>query len=102
MWQRVYFSGIFGTVPGERYWFWPVPDARNCVNVHLFIGIIYNCCNHMRPLVHLKQVNTEYNCNTTLKQKKCQYRARAYYPFHTVPSDITTIGDTMYLLKYLT
>ena len=48
----------------------------------------------MRPLVHLKQVNTEYNCNTTLKEKKCQYRARAYYPFHTVPSDITTIGDT--------
>ena len=43
------YSGIFGTVPGERYRYWPVPGARNCD--------------------HLKQVNAKYNCNRALKHK---------------------------------
>ena len=73
MWLRIYFPEIFGTVPSERYRSWPVPGPRNCVYLHLFIGNSYDCCNHMRPLVHLKQVNTKknliYNCNTALKHK---------------------------------
>ena len=53
------FSGILGSVLGEHYRFWPVPGSRNCINLHLFIDINNDCCNHMIPLVHLKQVNTK-------------------------------------------
>ena len=66
------FSGNFGFVPGQRFRFCPVPGARNCVNLHLLIDFIHNCCNQMTPLVHLKQVNTKiliYNRKTTLKHQ---------------------------------
>ena len=53
------FPGNFRSVPGERVRFCPVPGARNCVNLHLFIDFIHYCCNHKAPLVHLKQVNTK-------------------------------------------
>ena len=65
--------------PDEHYRFCPVPGARNCVSLHLFIDIIHDCCSHIIPLVHLKQINTPpqkntqkiliYNCNTALKKR---------------------------------
>ena len=84
------FPRMFGYIPGKRNWFWPVPGARNCVNVHLFIDIIHDCCNHMRTLVHLKQFNTnkhKHKSNWLLQysfkaKKKCQNLA--CYPFHQI------------------
>ena len=64
--------GIFWSVPDEHYRFWPFPDARICVNLDLFIGIIHDSCSHMTPLVYLKKINTTnpiYNCNYALKHK---------------------------------
>ena len=62
------FFGIFVSVPGKRYRFWPVPGPRNCVDLHSFTNIIHVCCNHVTPSVYLKQVYTQknliYNCNT--------------------------------------
>ena len=97
-WQYI-FSGIFGSVPGERYRFWPAPGARNCFNLHLFIDIIHDCCNHMTPLVHLKQLNTNiliHNCNTALKHKNVKTTA------DLLPISFGTIleNSRRYLLKH--
>ena len=42
---------FFQEILGERFRFCPVPGARNCVNLHLFIDIIHNCCSQMTPLM---------------------------------------------------
>ena len=55
------------------------------------IGIIYDSCNHMRPLAQLKQVNAKHNYNTALKHRNV--KNRACYPFNPVPYNKTTIGD---------
>ena len=73
-------STFLGVCP---YRFWPVLVARNCVNLHLFIDIIHDCCNHMIPLVHLKQVYTNilrvYNCNTALKHNNVKTGLASYF-----------------------
>ena len=83
------FSEIFLTVPCEHYQFWPVPGPRNCVNLHLFIGITYDSCNHMRPLVNLKRANTKeniiYNCNTAVKHKNVKTGLGTHFiQYHTI------------------
>ena len=58
-----------------RTWMIDSAGSRNCINLHLFIDINNDCCNHKIPLVHLKQVNTKkftYNCNTALKHKNAE------------------------------
>ena len=63
----------------------------------LLICIAYDCCNHMRPLVHLKQVKTKKSnlkLQNSFETQKCQNRA--WYPFYPVPSDKTTIGYIYY------
>ena len=78
-----------------------VLGARNCVNLHLLIDIIHDCCNHTRPLVHLKQFNThthKHKSNLLLQysfEANKNFQNRACYPFHQVhvPSQKTTISD---------
>ena len=70
--KSIFFSGKFGSVSGERFRFCPLQGVRDCVNLHLFIDFIHDCCNHTTPLFHLQQVNTKiliYNCYTALKHK---------------------------------
>ena len=74
---------------------WPV--ARNCeFKFHLFIDIIHDCCNHLTPSVHLKQVYTKnliYNYNTTLKHKNVKPGLATHFT-------IRENNNRWYLLKY--
>ena len=59
--KSIFFSENFGFITGERIRFCPVPGARNCVNLHLIIHIIHDCCNNTTPFIYLNQVNTKYS-----------------------------------------
>ena len=90
------YSGNIRSVPGERVRFCPVPGARNCVNLHLFIDFIHYYCNHMAPFVHLKRVNTKnliYNCNTALKHKNVKTGLATHFTMREN-------NNRWYLLKY--
>ena len=95
--DTIFFSGIFGSVPGEHYRFWPVPGATNCVNLHFFIDIIHDCCYHMIPLVHLKQVNTK----NSISYLQYSFKTENCEKLGLLPISSSTIrGNNWYLLEY--
>ena len=51
----------------------------------------------MRPLIHLKQVNTKYNCNTAMKHKN----AKTGHATHIIQYHLIN-NNRYYLLNHLT
>ena len=59
MWLGVYYFRKFVSVPVYNITGFDLSRVLNCVNLHLFIDSIHDCCIHMIPLVHFKQINTK-------------------------------------------